>query len=858
MAREEARRAEDQTEKAETALRAGTIQESNRIAALANELADQGKIRLPMALALQAVAQTSAEDDPVISPSITALMMRLARTDRTIETKRVGDNVFAIAASKDERQIFTGTAKGELQFWDMPGLTLRYRRKAFDGLVVRLEVSPDQKSLLVAGDSSSVWDTQTATKRFDLPNPDGGTSTSASFTPDGAHIVVGTNRNHVYVYKADDGRLITTITGPDYETSLLALKAKAQASGNDTFGINASFARLLNTMSGSTSDIAISPDGKTVAVAGVGDPESAVRLYSLPSGAFLRKMEGTQHGSGVMTFARRLRFSHDGKILFFMATGRLRAQIQKFDPSSGALLSALLVPTVEPTALVTDDEGKTLITGHSDGSIVLWCAAEGRLVNILRHHKDRINDLVLSPAGDVVVSTSWDGSAALWAMPTPQQVCPQRTDDAGNAELATINPLASLDGHSAMVHHAVILPAYDEILTISLDGGLGRWRLHDRGLKILNANSEPVPDNSYWFSSGELAFFDSGRKIVMMPGRGDITVWDTSTGKKTGTFDGGQLAKSPSSDELLLFQNPFQPSVLIPSPAQREPAATISPTRSRYTPFGSFTMSPDGSRTVADPVWVDYFANRSPIDKKPGMADLPSYLLDTTTGKLLAAMVIGDKAASLTRFTTDGSRLVALLRSKDSNISKENEAVAVWDPRTGRLIAQAPVAKSIRNLLASRDGHIIVAIQGDEMGNLKVPLFFGLDGNTLQALELPIPPEIIKSSAMRSAALSEDGRIFAAGTDQGSIILWDIPSRKIMTSVNAAAAGIRRLAISKAGDKVAATDEFGRVYVFDLLNLDVRTRLTNLIDNTGGHITALQFADKGDRLAVALADQSIR
>ena len=228
------------------------------------------------------------------------------------------------------------------------------------------------------------------------------------------------------------------------------------------------------------------------------------------------------------------------------------------------------------------------------------------------------------------------------------------------------------------------------------------------------------------------------------------------------------------------------------------------------------------------------------------------------TGKLLAAMVIGDKAVTSTEFTKDGSRLVALLSSSDSDISKQKEAIAVWDSRTGDLITQAPVEKPIRNLFASRNGHIIVAIQGDATGNMNVPFFFSLDGDALQPLELPIPPEITKRSAMRSAALSDDGRIFAAGTDQGSIILWDIPSRKITTSINAAAAGMSRLAISKAGDKVAATDEFGRVYVFDLLNLDVRTRLTNLIDTTGGHITALQFADKGDRLAVALADQSIR
>lgn len=282
-------RAVAEADRAEKALVQRAVQESNRVAALASEMADRGRINLPMALALQVTPHDGASDKRPLTASINALLTRLVRTDRSAGSIRTGENALAIAATRDEKWIFTGTAEGGVQIWQMLDLRLARTIKVQSDSIMSLEVSPDEKSLLVAGGQPSVWDIISGTKRFDIKLPRGGLSKTSQYALSGQVIVASSNSNHIYVFQASDGQLVKAIRGPDYSSAFdLALSRPQRFGGTSgTDPIMNSVANAWYNNFGATTDIVISPDGKRVAVAGPGDPASAVRLYSLPDGELL-------------------------------------------------------------------------------------------------------------------------------------------------------------------------------------------------------------------------------------------------------------------------------------------------------------------------------------------------------------------------------------------------------------------------------------------------------------------------------------------------------------------------------------------------------------------------------------------
>jgi serine/threonine protein kinase/WD40 repeat protein len=59
-------------------------------------------------------------------------------------------------------------------------------------------------------------------------------------------------------------------------------------------------------------------------------------------------------------------------------------------------------------------DGQELATGSAEGPIFLWDAATGECKEVLQGHQDQVVGLGFSHAGDLLASTSWDGTFRLW------------------------------------------------------------------------------------------------------------------------------------------------------------------------------------------------------------------------------------------------------------------------------------------------------------------------------------------------------------------------------------------------------------------------------------------------------------
>jgi serine/threonine protein kinase/WD40 repeat protein len=160
-----------------------------------------------------------------------------------------------------------------------------------------------------------------------------------------------------------------------------------------------------------TSGNDFSPDSSRLAL---GRKDGSIRLYELPAGRQLKQLKGIPtpgwpafHPSG-----RQLALS--------CATG-----VQVYDLNTGNILAELPQPA-GADCLAWHPDGKTLAVDGGDQIIHIWDVAARKPIARLEGHKGDSIGFRYSNSGDLLVSTSWDGTMRLWDPQTGRQLFNRR------------------------------------------------------------------------------------------------------------------------------------------------------------------------------------------------------------------------------------------------------------------------------------------------------------------------------------------------------------------------------------------------------------------------------------------------
>lgn len=339
--------------------------------------------------------------------------------------------------------------------------------------------------------------------------------------------------------------------------------------------------------------LAISSDNSLLAS---GSLDNTLRLWKLPSGQELNKLEG--HTGAINCLA----MTPDNKLLI---SGSADGTLKLWDLPSGLLRKTLTGHSDEVNCLAISPDGKYLASGSLDNGIKLWDLPEGNEIKEIKEHAGSIWSLVFSPDGHVLASGGGlsDHSIKLWTIPEGAAIqtleghkglvrCLSFSNNgkylaSGSGDntirlwqLSDGRELRLLKGHQGLVHSLILKPDGRTLVSGSVDKTIRFWNVSDGKLvKKLDKHKDRIttliPDTD-------------GRTLISASWDGSIKLWSATHQLELKNLEGhsnwvtclaispdGQTLVSGSRDNTLRLW-PIKSILLHHLPAQQTTVADLA------------------------------------------------------------------------------------------------------------------------------------------------------------------------------------------------------------------------------------------------------------------------------------------
>ncbi|QEC43071.1 caspase family protein [Pseudobacter ginsenosidimutans] len=352
----------------------------------------------------------SGNDSSILAFGVTDAQLFDAFTGKTLLTipARNGNLITAVF-SPDEKLILTCGTHGGVELWDVQTKKIRYRLQSAMEYVHAAIFSYDGSKVAVASDTAlTIWNTTTGKVHLNLKHA-GDAVRMTAFSPDDKYILSGNWRNETIIWEAATGRKVRTLTH-------------------------------------SADLIAISPDGKKVALGG-GD-DRGVAVFDMTTGKKITHVYPRESLS-------QLLFSKTG--LSFV-TGTVMGHLDVFDAEKGDWRLTFNGHVHANWTSRFSPDGSTLLTSPYDGSLKLWDRKKGELKKTVWNIRGGPE---FSPDGTKLIASCWDSTARI-------------------IDVASGETWMTMNGHKSLMIDACFNKDGSMAITQDFDGIVQLWDLVSR------------------------------------------------------------------------------------------------------------------------------------------------------------------------------------------------------------------------------------------------------------------------------------------------------------------------------------------------------------------------------------------
>jgi WD40 repeat protein len=397
-------------------------------------------------------------------------------------------NAQSLAYSRDGKIVAAGSYDGSINLWD--AVTTKSIRKiqGYKDNVTFLTFSPDSKQMAATSSSTiRLYDVAAGKMLHKLRRHPGGV-TSVAYSADGAQLVSGGSDNSIRLWDVATGKMLRQFgyhaTIPQENTYYWRWRY-----GGD--GIHVAFA----------------PDSKTVYSGSGGD--RAIRAWDPATGKALRQFTG--HTGGVNSISlspdgqRLASASQDGTIrLWDTTTGK---QVSSRDGHEGAAIGVGFASGTN-----------RILSAGRDNTIRVWDRTTGKELHSFKDG-DEIALAAFAPDGQTVALVRQDDDAIV--------LC----------EAATGKELHQLDGANNRLNRILFSPDGAMLLAVSYDNLFSLWETKSgKKLRDFGTSSSFGINNMY---ATPVSFTPDGKELVTRgwnQNNNTIAFWDVATGKEKRNF----------------------------------------------------------------------------------------------------------------------------------------------------------------------------------------------------------------------------------------------------------------------------------------------------------------------------------
>jgi WD40 repeat protein len=605
--------------------------------------------------------------------------------------------------------------------------------------------SPDGKRLVSYGydEVLKVWDSITRKQLLQIRKTPEGIH-KVVYSPDGRSLItvvqnqdpMPTN-DHLVIWDAHSGKAIRTFNrfkNEPYAISVLAVSPDGRFvatgswdSGSLRYGDlilwevqNGREARHLKgpDVRGPTSAVtglAFSPDSKRLASAMV---DNTVRLWDVTSGKQISSFSG---GNGPLAF------HPDGQRL--VGVSGLTVRLRRV--SNGAEIRAMQGHKGRITDVAFSPDGQLVASSSEDGTVRIWGTDTGRELHTLRGHVAGVTALAFSPDGQRLASAGMGwmpdraytrGEVKIWRLPPTQGQVIMKQD------VMSINGLG----------FSVSFSPDGQLLAGLSHEGINVWNFVT-GRKLLSVPSPWAPRSG----CGDVAFSPDGRALAV----GDntsVTVRDARTGQERFRVDASagvrKVLFSPNGRQLAAAC--LDKRVRVWNTATGQEAFRVPWPDNTVFAVG---YSPDGKRlaaVIAEGIWASQIVSCNALTG----GEVRTVKLHLKTSPAM------DPPGTMWTFSPDGKHLASGTQSAN---------IKVWEIDTGREVFRQPGDRWITCVAYSSDGQRLASsgLEG------KVRIWDAITGQ--EALTFR------QSETVNMVAFSPDGNRLAGATLSNRAFIWE-------------------------------------------------------------------------------------